>query len=68
MVVMTLPHKHNEGQFEALVPLRNAKFAFQPDWLHEPTLILNWTLLTTVYGSKPMALIWAACARVISPQ
>ncbi|PBU48063.1 TIGR02099 family protein [Escherichia coli] len=26
------PHKHNEGQFEVLVPLRNAKFAFQPDW------------------------------------
>ena len=26
------PYKHNEGQFEVLVPLRNAKFAFQPDW------------------------------------
>src|SRR5699024_1681019 len=25
-------YKHNEGQFEVLVPLRNAKFAFQPDW------------------------------------
>lgn len=26
------PYLHNEGQFEILVPLRNAKFAFQPDW------------------------------------
>ncbi|QRG79544.1 AsmA2 domain-containing protein YhdP [Citrobacter sp. R56] len=26
------PYKHNEGQFQVLVPLRNAKFAFQPDW------------------------------------
>ncbi|EIK9306786.1 AsmA2 domain-containing protein YhdP [Escherichia coli] len=26
------PYNHNEGQFEVLVPLRNAKFAFQPDW------------------------------------
>ncbi|HDS8651094.1 TPA: AsmA2 domain-containing protein YhdP [Escherichia coli] len=26
------PYKHNEGQFEVLVPLRNTKFAFQPDW------------------------------------
>lgn len=26
------PYKHNEGQFEVFVPLRNAKFAFQPDW------------------------------------
>nr|WP_214666312.1 AsmA2 domain-containing protein YhdP [Escherichia coli] len=26
------PYKHNEGQFEVLVPLRNAKFAFLPDW------------------------------------
>ncbi|EPF3075657.1 AsmA2 domain-containing protein YhdP [Escherichia coli] len=26
------PYKHNEGQFEVLVPLRNAKFAFQPGW------------------------------------
>ncbi|EOY7687685.1 AsmA2 domain-containing protein YhdP [Escherichia coli] len=26
------PYKHNEGQFEVLVLLRNAKFAFQPDW------------------------------------
>ncbi|MGE2757970.1 AsmA2 domain-containing protein YhdP [Escherichia coli] len=26
------PYKHNEGQFEVLVPLRNAKFAFQRDW------------------------------------
>lgn len=26
------PFKHNEGQFEVLVPLRNATFAFQPDW------------------------------------
>ncbi|WP_208462865.1 AsmA2 domain-containing protein YhdP [Escherichia coli] len=26
------PYKHSEGQFEVLVPLRNAKFAFQPDW------------------------------------
>lgn len=26
------PYKHNEGQFEVLVPLRNVKFAFQPDW------------------------------------
>ncbi|XTZ38848.1 AsmA2 domain-containing protein YhdP [Salmonella enterica] len=26
------PYKHNEGQFEVLVPLRNATFAFQPDW------------------------------------
>ncbi|NJB23488.1 AsmA2 domain-containing protein [Escherichia coli] len=26
------PYTHNEGQFEVLVPLRNAKFAFQPDW------------------------------------
>ena len=26
------PYKHNEGQSEVLVPLRNAKFAFQPDW------------------------------------
>ncbi|HCB8035171.1 TPA: AsmA2 domain-containing protein YhdP [Escherichia coli] len=26
------PYKHNEGQFEVLVPLRKAKFAFQPDW------------------------------------
>ncbi|ATF90843.1 AsmA2 domain-containing protein YhdP [Cedecea neteri] len=26
------PYEHNEGQFEVYVPLRNAKFAFQPDW------------------------------------
>ena len=26
------PYLHNEGQFQVLVPLRNAKFAFQPDW------------------------------------
>ncbi|MGK9173086.1 AsmA2 domain-containing protein YhdP [Yokenella regensburgei] len=26
------PYKHNEGQFEVHVPLRNATFAFQPDW------------------------------------
>ena len=26
------PYKHNEGQFEVLVPLRNSTFAFQPDW------------------------------------
>ncbi|VYU22184.1 AsmA2 domain-containing protein [Metakosakonia massiliensis] len=26
------PYKHNEGQFEVLVPLRNATFAFQPGW------------------------------------
>ncbi|MGP3590984.1 AsmA2 domain-containing protein YhdP [Vagococcus sp. WN89Y] len=26
------PYKHNEGQFEVMVPLRNATFAFQPDW------------------------------------
>ncbi|MCD4559412.1 AsmA2 domain-containing protein YhdP [Lelliottia nimipressuralis] len=26
------PYKHNEGQFQVLVPLRNATFAFQPDW------------------------------------
>lgn len=26
------PYQHNEGQFEVLVPLRNATFAFQPDW------------------------------------
>ncbi|WP_105284226.1 AsmA2 domain-containing protein YhdP [Escherichia fergusonii] len=26
------PYKNNDGQFEVLVPLRNAKFAFQPDW------------------------------------
>lgn len=26
------PYLHNEGQFEVMVPLRNAKFAFQPNW------------------------------------
>ena len=26
------PYKHNDGQFEVLVPLRNATFAFQPGW------------------------------------
>lgn len=26
------PYKHNEGQFEVLVPLRNATYAFQPGW------------------------------------
>lgn len=26
------PYKHNEGQFQVQVPLRNATFAFQPDW------------------------------------
>ncbi len=26
------PYEHNEGQFEVLVPLRNATFAFQPGW------------------------------------
>ena len=26
------PYKHNEGQFQVLVPLRNATYAFQPDW------------------------------------
>ncbi|MBK4715370.1 MULTISPECIES: AsmA2 domain-containing protein YhdP [Tenebrionibacter/Tenebrionicola group] len=26
------PYKHNEGQFEVLAPLRNATFAFQPEW------------------------------------
>lgn len=26
------PYKHNEGQFQVQVPLRNATFAFQPGW------------------------------------
>lgn len=26
------PYKHNEGQFQVWVPLRNATFAFQPGW------------------------------------
>jgi len=26
------PYKHNEGQFEVLVPLHNAVYAFQPGW------------------------------------
>ena len=26
------PFKHNEGQFEVWVPLRNSTFQFQPDW------------------------------------
>ncbi|KFC00313.1 putative exported protein [Trabulsiella guamensis ATCC 49490] len=26
------PYKHNEGQFQVWVPLRDATFAFQPDW------------------------------------
>ncbi|AXF61739.1 AsmA2 domain-containing protein [Leclercia sp. W6] len=26
------PYKHNEGQFQVLVPLRNATYAFQPGW------------------------------------
>lgn len=26
------PYKHKEGQFQVYVPLRNATFAFQPDW------------------------------------
>ncbi len=26
------PYKHNEGQFEVLVPLHNATYAFQPGW------------------------------------
>ncbi|MFV0263446.1 MAG: AsmA2 domain-containing protein YhdP [Kluyvera sp.] len=26
------PYKHNEGQFQVYVPLRDATFAFQPDW------------------------------------
>ena len=26
------PYKHNEGQFQVSVPLKNATFAFQPDW------------------------------------
>ncbi|MFT2950707.1 DUF3971 domain-containing protein, partial [Klebsiella pneumoniae] len=26
------PYKHNEGQFQVLVPLHNATFAFQPGW------------------------------------
>lgn len=26
------PYKHNEGLFEVRVPLRNATFAFQPEW------------------------------------
>ncbi|WP_414165848.1 AsmA2 domain-containing protein YhdP [Superficieibacter sp. BNK-5] len=26
------PYKHNEGQFEIYVPVRNATFAFQPNW------------------------------------
>ena len=26
------PYKHNEGQFQVWVPLRNATYAFQPDW------------------------------------
>ncbi len=26
------PYKHNEGQFQVLVPLHNATYAFQPDW------------------------------------
>lgn len=26
------PYKHNEGQFEVLVPLRNATYVFQPGW------------------------------------
>ncbi len=25
-------YKHNEGQFQVLVPLHNATFAFQPGW------------------------------------
>ncbi len=26
------PYKHNEGQFEVSVPLKDATYAFQPDW------------------------------------
>ncbi|HDH1517645.1 TPA: AsmA2 domain-containing protein YhdP [Klebsiella quasipneumoniae subsp. similipneumoniae] len=26
------PYPHNEGQFQVYVPLKNATFAFQPDW------------------------------------
>ena len=26
------PYTHNEGQFQVSVPLKNATFAFQPDW------------------------------------
>ncbi len=26
------PYEHNEGQFRVSVPLKNATFAFQPDW------------------------------------
>jgi uncharacterized protein (TIGR02099 family) len=26
------PYEHNEGQFQVSVPLKNATFAFQPDW------------------------------------
>ncbi len=36
------PYKHNEGQFEVLVPLRNATFAFQPDWPALKISTLNW--------------------------
>ncbi|QIU90653.1 AsmA2 domain-containing protein YhdP [Yokenella regensburgei] len=35
------PYKHNEGQFQVWVPLRNATFAFQPDWPALTNLDIN---------------------------
>ena len=51
-----------------LVPLRNAKFAFQPDWPALTNLDIELDFINDGLWMKPMALIWAACARVISPQ
>ncbi len=42
------PYPHNEGQFQVYVPLKNATFAFQPDWpavngdLNSQTLSATW--------------------------
>ena len=30
------PYKHNEGQFQVTVPLKNATLPFQPDWPGQP--------------------------------
>ncbi|SFN27069.1 TIGR02099 family protein [Izhakiella capsodis] len=35
------PFKHNEGMFEVAVPLRDATFAFQPDWPAIRNLAIN---------------------------
>ncbi|MEA9390317.1 AsmA2 domain-containing protein YhdP [Acerihabitans sp. TG2] len=35
------PFKHNDGQFQVLVPLRHADYAFEPEWPHLTDLAID---------------------------